>query len=60
MLTGALGLTVFGLFMMLISRSAPTSLVQQISREKNPATAVLFAGFALGIATVIASTLRSS
>ncbi|MBL8680410.1 MAG: DUF350 domain-containing protein [Myxococcales bacterium] len=57
-ISGTLGLLVFGLFVGLMARSAPTPLTQQISRERNDATAVIFAGFALGIATVIAATLR--
>jgi hypothetical protein len=59
-LTGALGLTVFGVFVALLIRSAPTPLNQQISRERNAATAVIFAGFALGVAVVIAATLRGA
>jgi uncharacterized membrane protein YjfL (UPF0719 family) len=58
-LSGALGLAVFALLLALMVRSAPTPLSQQISRERNEATAVLFAGFAIGVATVIAATLRS-
>jgi uncharacterized membrane protein YjfL (UPF0719 family) len=49
---------VFGLFVALMAKSAPTPLTQQISRERNDATAVIFAGFSLGIAVVIAATLR--
>ncbi len=59
-LSGTLGLLVFGLFVTLMARSAPTSLTQQISRERNEATAVIFAGFSLGIAVVIAATLRGA
>lgn len=55
---GTLGLLVFGLFVGLMAKSAPTPLTQQISRERNDATAVIFAGFSLGIAVVIAATLR--
>jgi hypothetical protein len=58
MVAGALGLAVFGLFVALLTRSAPTPLTQQISRERNAATALIFAGFTLGIATVIAATVR--
>jgi|LNFM01.1.fsa_nt_gb hypothetical protein len=57
-ISGTLGLLVFGLFLGLMARSSPTPLTQQISRERNEATAVIFAGFALGIAAVIAATLR--
>ena len=57
-IAGTLGLAVFGLFVALMAKSAPTPLTQQISRERNDATAVIFAGFSLGIAVVIAATLR--
>jgi uncharacterized membrane protein YjfL (UPF0719 family) len=55
---GTLGLLVFGLFVTLLAKSAPTSLTQQISRERNQATAILFAGCALGIAVIVAATLQ--
>jgi uncharacterized membrane protein YjfL (UPF0719 family) len=55
---GTLGLLMFGLFVTLMAKSAPTPLTQQISRERNEATAVIFAGFSLGIAVIIAATLR--
>jgi uncharacterized membrane protein YjfL (UPF0719 family) len=41
-----------------MAKSAPTALTQQISRERNQATAILFAGCALGIAVIVAATLQ--
>jgi uncharacterized membrane protein YjfL (UPF0719 family) len=54
------GIVIYGAALALITRSAPTAFTQQISRERNIATAVLFAGFSLAIAAVLAATIRGS
>lgn len=56
----AIGILIYGAALAIITRSAPTVFTQQISKERNAATAILFAGFALGIAAVLAATIRGS
>ena len=54
----SIGIVIYAGAIAIITRSSPTAFTQMISKERNAATAVLFAGFALGIAAVIAATIR--